>query len=175
MRARRALVAAGTGTAVIAATVATILLARQGAGQATPLFSVTMSASPLPTGPASHSVSPGTPTAATTLHPTPSSQPPVDIAQVVGAGNLEAELLVIYNRGDLVDLTGWTLSDTEGDSFIFPDLTLFPDGEVRVRSVSGSSGPAVVYWGRTRPAWQSGDLITLRDAEGTKVDAYLVP
>jgi hypothetical protein len=44
-----------------------------------------------------------------------------------------------------------------------------------VHSPAGSSTPADLYWGRTSPAWSSGELITLRDAVGNTVSTYIVP
>lgn len=175
MRARTIAIAAVACVAVLATAVATLLLARQGA---------TQPSSPAPTGtltsPAagtSAGLAP-TPTAAAAAPDSqtgPSGQPPVEIGQVLDAGNLDAELVIIYNRGELVNLSGWTLSDGEGVSFVFPDLTLFPGGEVRLRSASGASGPAVIYWGRMESAWGKGNPLTLRDAEGGTVDTYVVP
>ncbi|MBN1811611.1 MAG: LysM peptidoglycan-binding domain-containing protein [Anaerolineae bacterium] len=106
---------------------------------------------------------------------TPSGPPVVEIWQVLGSGRLTAEMVIVRNRGGLVSLEKWTLSDAEGNIFIFPSLTLFTDGEVRIHSAVGQNTPTNLYWGRTAPAWHSGELITLKDAEGNMVDTYIVP
>jgi LysM repeat protein len=106
---------------------------------------------------------------------TPSGPPVVEIWQVLGPDRLAAEMVVVRNRGGLVSLEKWTLSDAEGNVFIFPALILFTDGEVRVHSSAGQNTPTDLYWGRMAPAWHSGELITLKDTEGTTVDTHIVP
>jgi len=39
----------------------------------------------------------------------------------------------------------------------------------------GQNTPTDLYWGRTVPAWHSGELITLKDAAESVVDTYIVP
>ncbi|MGQ9521648.1 MAG: LysM peptidoglycan-binding domain-containing protein [Anaerolineae bacterium] len=107
--------------------------------------------------------------------PTPSGPPRVEIAGVLGAGDLARESVRIRNRGGTASLEGWTLSDAGGDRFSFPRLILFPGGEITLHSGPGISTPTDLYWNRAAPAWQSGELLTLRDAEGAVVDTYVVP
>ena len=107
--------------------------------------------------------------------PTPSGPPAVEIARVLGAGDLLRESVRLRNRGDVVSLEGWTLSDASGDRYIFPRLVLFPGGEITLHSGPGISTPTDLYWNRAVPAWQSGELLTLRDAAGSVVDTYVVP
>jgi LysM repeat protein len=106
---------------------------------------------------------------------TPSGPPLVEIGEAVGVGTLEAEAIVLGNRGGAVSLEAWTLSSGTADTFVLPALTLFTDGEVRVHSAEGDDTPRHLYWGRTEPAWREGELATLRDAEGNVVDTYIVP
>lgn len=107
--------------------------------------------------------------------PTPSGPPLVEIGQVLGSGDVATEVVVVRNRGGAVNLEGWTLSDAEGNAFVFPAITLFSDVEVRVHSAAGASMPSDLYWGRTTSAWSGGELITLRDAADSVVDTYIVP
>ncbi len=106
---------------------------------------------------------------------TPSGPPVVEIWQVLGPDRLAAEMVVVRNRGGSVSLEKWTLSDAEGNVFIFPSLILFTDGEVHIHSSVGQNTPTDLYWGRTVPAWHSGELITLKDAAESVVDTYIVP
>lgn len=107
--------------------------------------------------------------------PTPSGPPAVEIASVLGAGDLARESVRLRNRGGTVSLEGWTLSDASGDRYTFPRLVLFPGGEVTLHSAPGISTPTELYWNRAAPAWQSGELLTLRDAKGNVIDTYVVP
>ena len=72
-------------------------------------------------------------------------------------------------------MEAWTLSDAEGNTFVFPAIVLFSDAEVRVHSAAGNTTPTDLYWGRTTAAWNGGELITLRDSAGNVVDTYIVP
>ena len=168
---RTVAVTAAVAVALLATAVATYLLLQQGA--AVPGPSGTAAAPPSGTATGFPSTPPAatyTPLEAATSAPTS----PVQIEGVIGAGNVDAEMVTIQNHGELVSLRSWTLSDTEGDSYTFPELTLFPDGEVRLRSTAGTSGPSVLYWGRDTAAWRTGDLLKLRDAEGGVVAVYVV-
>jgi LysM repeat protein len=106
---------------------------------------------------------------------TPSGPSVVEIWQVLSPNMLATETVIVHNRGGLASLEKWTLSDAEGNTFIFPALTLFTDGKVRVHSAAGENTPSDLYWGRASPAWHSGELMTLHDAGGNMVDTYIVP
>jgi LysM repeat protein len=135
---------------------------------------------PTPTADPSAATSPE-PSPATAALPTPlptltpSGPPLVEIGQVLGSGDLAAEVVVVRNRGGATTIEGWTLSGAEGNTFAFPAITLFTDAHVHLHSAAGSSTPNDLYWGRMAPAWNGGALITLRDAAGNVVDTYIVP
>jgi len=122
---------------------------------------------PTPLGPA------GVGTAVPT--PTSSGPPLVEIAQVLGSSILGEEVVIIRNRGGAARLEGWVLTGGQGNSYDFPALTLYADAEVRLHSKTGTSGPSDLYWGLVEPAWQAGELITLRDARDEVIDTYIVP
>jgi murein DD-endopeptidase MepM/ murein hydrolase activator NlpD len=109
--------------------------------------------------------------------PTPTSAGPplVEIVDVAGASNLVEEVVVIRNRGGATSLEGWTLSDGQGASFLFPAVIIYTDAEVRLHSRSGTHGPSDLYWGLVEPAWNGGELLTLRDDQDNVVDTYIVP
>jgi LysM repeat protein len=113
----------------------------------------------------------------TTALPTPTSSGPplVEIGQVLGSGDLPAETAIVRNRGGATSLENWTLSDAEGNTFVFPAITLFTDAEVRVHTAPGDNTPTDLHWGQVGPVWSGGELITLRDADGNPVDTYIVP
>jgi LysM repeat protein len=107
--------------------------------------------------------------------PTPSGPYILEIANVLGTGILESEVVRIRNRGGAADLEGWTLSGPGRAEFTFPRLVLFQNGEIGVYTGPGESTPTELHWGRSRPAWESGVLIVLRDPWEAVVDTYLVP
>jgi len=106
---------------------------------------------------------------------TPEPPPRVEIAGVIGAGDLEVEQVRVRNSGGMAILEGWTLSSATGGQFVFPRLTLFSGGEVTIYSRSGQNTPTHIYWGREEPAWTPGEMIVLEDQDGAVIDTYLVP
>lgn len=106
---------------------------------------------------------------------TPSGPPLIEFETVLNVGDPASERVILENRGGTVSLEGWTLSGTSGETFVFPALTLFPEAAVQVHSASGDDTPHDLYWGREEPAWEMGELVTLRDAEGNVVDTYIIP
>ena len=98
MRTRNTLLAILAAVAVAATTIATVLLAQEGADQPGALSSPEASPStPAQTDPPT----PGT-NAAFTFPP--SGERPVTVNQVVGAGDVGAELVIVHNSGELVNL-----------------------------------------------------------------------
>jgi len=135
--------------------------------------------------PAHPTVTPSAPaTAMTPPEGTPITPPPtitpagpatIRIRQVLGSDELTSEMVLIRCLGGMISLEGWTLSDAEGNRFVFPAITLFPDAQLRIHSAAGRATPTDLYWGRETPAWQGGELLTLRDRDGNVVDTYIVP
>lgn len=128
---------------------------------------------PSPTIEPSAEASPALATPLPTL--TPSGPPLVEIGQVLSPGDLATEVVVVRNLGGAASLEEWTLSDAEGNTFTFPTITLFADAQMRIHSTPGRSTPSDLYWGRETPAWDEGELITLRDRTGNVADTYIVP
>ncbi len=106
-----------------------------------------------------------TPIPTVTLAPT-AADAQVVVTQVVGAGDVTSEGVVIRNQGGLVDMEGWTLYDTQGNVFTFPDYRLFSNGAVTVYSRVGENTAAALFWDETRAVWQPGDVVSLADAIG---------
>ncbi|NPV66145.1 MAG: LysM peptidoglycan-binding domain-containing protein [Anaerolineae bacterium] len=115
-----------------------------------------------------------TPVPTVTLAPT-AEDAQVVIAQVVGANDVTREEVFINNLGGLVDLRGWTLYDTEGNIYTFPEYRLFPGAGVRVFTRIGENTPAALFWGETRAIWQPGDVISLANASGVVQSTLRVP
>ena len=86
--------------------------------------------------------------------------------------NLNDEYVVIKNLGEAaVDLTGWTLRDEAGHTFIFPQFTLDTGATVTVHTGSGVNTKTHLYWGRESAVWNnSHDTVYLYDANDRLVD-----
>jgi hypothetical protein len=87
--------------------------------------------------------------------------------------DLEKELVIIENRGpDDQDMTGWTLNNSELDTYRFPDgFILRSEASVQVWAKSGTDTDAELYWGSEEEIWANEEGATyLRDHTGTLVD-----
>jgi len=125
---------------------------------------------------------PATPTPSTpTPFPTATSTPPgpveVRIREVLAAGNLAREGVVLINRGRTVNLYGWTLGAVGTDeAYVFPRLTLAQEVPVTLYTMAGENTPQALYWGLDEALWAtSGMTVELRDAEGDLIATFAVP
>lgn len=88
------------------------------------------------------------------------------------------EMIVILNGAQKpLDLTGWTVSDTRGRRYTFAALTLPVEGTVTLLSGKGTDTAERRYWGQPSGILDNSgpEIIALRDARGTLVDAYPYP
>ena len=100
----------------------------------------------------------------------------VNIAGVIGVGNLQDERMIIQNdSAQEADLTGWYLTDNKGTVYTFPQLMLQPGAKVQVHSAPGKDSPTDLYWGRAAPVWTSGELVALYDTHAIARAFYRVP
>jgi hypothetical protein len=101
---------------------------------------------------------------------------PVKITSVIGAGTLDAEVAVVKFDGEgQLNLTGWQLKDGNGNTFTFPQITLYPNGAVQVHTSSGTGTVIDLYWNMSEPVWQSGEDAKLYDSQGSLRAVYKVP
>jgi LysM repeat protein len=116
---------------------------------------------------------------ATTL-PTPmpaTGEGQIQIAEILGPGNVEEERVVIANAGDgVADMQGWTLSDAEGNTYTFSNLRLWAGGSVTVHTRIGEDGnpPGSFFWGKLEAIWSPREVATLQDDQGNTVATYTV-
>ena len=100
-----------------------------------------------------------------TLQPT-AVNAQVEITNVQFPGDVNSEAVEIRNLGNVVNLQGWTLTNEDGDTFLFPEFRMQQGSLVRIFSRQGQNTPAALYWGRELPAWVDGETITLYDSSG---------
>ena len=89
--------------------------------------------------------------------------------------NLNDEYVIFKNTGsEVVDLSGWTVSDEADHVYYFPDgFTLDPGDEVILYTGSGTDTDSELYWGENGAIWNnSGDTVVLEDGSGNVVDTY---
>ena len=137
------------------------------ATQPTPSGTPTLSRSPEPSeGPALTPTKGPTPTVFTK---------PVDleITEIVGSGNIAEEMVIITNRGQPVNLEGWTLSDRHDNVYTFPGILLWSNNaSVRVHTGLGENTATDLYWKLNRAIWEAGDEAILADKNGKIIAVY---
>lgn len=112
--------------------------------------------------------------ATATSRPQDGEAPAVDIRGVIGAGNIEQEVVQLLNSGGTANMEGWTLDDGRGDRYVFPAFTLH-NGAVSVHTAAGNDTVIDLYWGRPEAVWTSGTVVTLRDGEGEIQSTFSIP
>jgi len=168
----------------------TLLIPMGGLAEATPTFTpisiptdtVIPFDPPVPTGEGAAGPAPDislTPTPTLTPIPTATAPPldeiAVEITNVLGYGQLEGEVIVIFNQGPGVNLSGWTLGGSSLGDYAFPNLFLWNGGSVRVHTKAGSNTPSDLYWDQDAPRWLSGDTVVLKNAQGEEMSSYAIP
>jgi LysM repeat protein len=114
-------------------------------------------------------------TATITLPPT-AVDAQIQIVEVIAPGDVTSEAVVLRNNGRNVNLLNWTLSDSEGNTYTFGDRNMFTNGEITLYTGSGTSTPAVTYWGLDQAVWgEPGEVVTLADADGVVQASFRVP
>lgn len=101
----------------------------------------------------------------------------LSITAVTGVGELTAEAVQIVNTGSRqIGLLNWKLADTDGHVYTFDRFTLFGEGAgVLLHTEAGQNSATDLYWGLEEPIWQSGEQVTLVDAENTIQATFIVP
>lgn len=116
-----------------------------------------------------------------TIPPTPTLAPTVEgatveIANIIGAGELADEGVEIVNTGQTTDISGWTLSDGDGNVYIFPDgRRLFSGASIVVNSREGTNTAIDLFWNRDEAVFAPGDIVVLTDANGDVQSSIRLP
>ncbi len=107
----------------------------------------------------------------------PGAQPPgVVINSVIGVGDIISERVFITRTGSgPLIMNGWKLVDSDGNTFVFPDLVLFEGGAVNIWTTSGTSTVVDLYWGLNNAVWSSGEKVTILNEQGKEAATYTIP
>jgi LysM repeat protein len=106
----------------------------------------------------------------------PATEPEVVIRDILGAGVLADEAVLIFNGGRAVRMEGWTLADAQDNIYTFPNLFLGTGGSVRVHTGTGANSATDLYWGLDAPVWgEPGDVATLKDESRLVIDTFDLP
>lgn len=100
----------------------------------------------------------------------------LNIEGVFGAGDLNVEYILIRNQSDAsVNLSGWSVSSSDENTYNFPQLTLNTNGAVRLYSKHGTNTVIELYWNSDQSLWASGSQIFLLDQSGQQQANWQVP
>jgi hypothetical protein len=100
----------------------------------------------------------------------------LNIEGVFGAGDLNVEYILIRNQSDAsVNLSGWSVSSSDENTYNFPQLTLNTNGAVRLYSKHGTNTVIELYWNSDQSLWASGSQIFLLDQSGQQQASWQVP
>lgn len=110
-----------------------------------------------------------------TFTPAPFNQINVSITDVVGAGDLAQETMVILNQGAGVSLKDWKLEGSPLGVITFPDIILFSGGSIRIHTVAGENTPTDLYLNQGESAWPPGTTIILSNASNAEIARFNVP
>lgn len=100
----------------------------------------------------------------------------LSIEGVFGAGDLNVEYILIRNQSNAsVNLSGWSVSSSDENTYNFPQLTLNTNGAVRLYSKHGTNTVIELYWNSDQSLWASGSQIFLLDQSGQQQASWQVP
>lgn len=101
--------------------------------------------------------------------------PQFEIQAAQGLGDITAEAIRLQNIGGNINISDWTLSDADGNSYRFRDVLLFPQTGVVLYTRSGTSTANARFWGREESVWSAGEVLTLADPQGRVVQTLQLP
>jgi lamin tail-like protein/LysM domain-containing protein len=99
----------------------------------------------------------------------------ITIVEVLRAGDVTAEGVSIRNNGKVVDIEGWIVRGQDGNEYVFEEQLIFPNSVLTLFTRSGQDTPVSRFWGLEAPVWESGDVVTLLDADGDVQASYRIP
>jgi LysM repeat protein len=110
-----------------------------------------------------------------TLPPT-AANAQVQIVEVKNPGDVTSESVTIKNVGDTINVKGWTLSDSQGNSYTFSERYLFSQAIIVINTRVGTDTPQALFWNRQQAAFgEPDDVLTLKNDKGVVQSTYRIP
>ncbi len=127
---------------------------------------------PTPTETPTEEISPTPPPTSTTAPVVSNAK--IEVSAITSPGDITAEGITIRNvSGGQIAIGGWKLKDNHGNTFTFPDYSMYEDRYVIIYTREGTTGPLALYWGLPSAIWGFPDqTITLIDASGNVQATY---
>ena len=106
----------------------------------------------------------------------PAAEGTIVIQTVIGAGDLVRERVELASVSQApVNLQGWQLAGEGSNRFVFPSVTVFPEGELSLFTQAGVNTSGELFWGLAAAAFSPGELVQLIDSSGTVRSQYRIP
>ncbi len=106
----------------------------------------------------------------------PLTQKTIEIQSVFMPGEVNYEKISLKNVGqEPIDMTDWVLNNGSNDKFIFPALTIYPNGAVDVYSIAGVNTAVELFWNAPEAVWKPGGKAVLLDSNGQERSRYAIP
>ena len=131
-------------------------------------------ATPEPTSTAT----PNTPPSPVATEPPEAGEVLIEITTVQGVGQLEGEAVQIVNNGTRqAALLNWEVRDEADHVYTFGQQTIFGEGAgvVTLHTGVGEDTVTAVYWNLAEAVWESGETVTLVDADGAERATFVIP
>jgi len=97
----------------------------------------------------------------------------IEITEIRNRGNIANEQIIFVNKGQVVDLSGWTLSDKDGNVYTFPTVVLWSGADLRLHTREGDDTPTDLFWNQPKSVWGGADEVaTLKNAKGQVILTY---
>lgn len=127
-----------------------------------------------PTPTATPTTEPSPPPTATLIPTLAPEQLKIEVTQIISPGDITQEGIEIRNiSGGVIEIGGWTLSDSRGNTYTFPDYQMFEGRRVVVYTRGGVSTPLALFWGLPSAIWgDPNEVAIIRDAEGNLQARY---
>ncbi len=136
----------------------------------TPLPTITASTTPHPSATATYGLT------ATSTPTQIGQEAQVIIETVIGVGVLANEHVVLQRSGDgELSLAGWHLKDGSGNTYTFPQLTLYKGSAINLNTRQGENTVLDLFWGLTSTVWKAGKTVYLYDAQDVLRVSYTIP
>ncbi len=99
----------------------------------------------------------------------------IEIQDVIGAGDLDNEAVVLRRLGDGdLHLTGWRLDDSSGHSFTFPEFVLSKSGAVQINTRQGTNTAIALFWGLQEAVWTPGKMVSIFDTKNNLQASFTI-
>lgn len=108
--------------------------------------------------------------------PLPVEVRPLQVVDVLGAGDVKNEVVQLKNTGESeLRLAGWRMEDNQGHRYTFPNYVLGKGGMVRIYTHAGVDSATELFWGLAESIWQKGKPVSIFDVKGDLRASFTVP